>query len=100
MGNLENQSYLFWTQEVTWHLNIGPTFLLYVITNEKIVKLMQIDRLLSTSRLLQKHIMQVFYIYIKCLKIFIDINSTISFSYSWHRGRISLSELLCFIYVG
>ena len=42
---------LFWTQKLTLHPNKLPTFLLlYSITNEKTVKLMPIDRLLSASK--------------------------------------------------
>ena len=49
--NSENQRYYFGTQKVTLHSNKPTTFLLlYAITNEKSVKLMQIDRLLSASK--------------------------------------------------
>ena len=41
----------FGTQKVKLHANEAPTFLLLcAITNEKTVKFMQIDRLLSTSK--------------------------------------------------
>ena len=40
----------FWTQKLALHPNKPPTFLLlYAITNEKTVKLMQIGRLQSAS---------------------------------------------------
>ena len=42
---------LVWDKKVTLHPNKAPTFLLiYAITNEKTVKLMQVDRLLSASK--------------------------------------------------
>ena len=42
----------FWKQKVKLHPNRQPTFLLlYAITNEKTVKLMQVDRLLSAPKL-------------------------------------------------
>ena len=48
---MENQRCWFGTQKVTLHRNKPPSFLLlYVITNEKTVKLMQIDRLLPISK--------------------------------------------------
>ena len=51
IGNLENQRCWFGTQKVKQHPNKPPTFLLlYAITNEKTVKLMQIDRLLFASK--------------------------------------------------
>ena len=41
----------FGTKKVTLHPNKPPTFLiLYAITNEKTVKLMQVDRLLFASK--------------------------------------------------
>ena len=50
--NLENQRCWFGTQKVKLHPNKPPTFLLlYAITNEKTVKLMQLDRLLFASRI-------------------------------------------------
>ena len=58
IGNLENQRYWFGTQNVKLHPNKPPTFLLlYPITNEKPVKLMQLNRLLSASKTSpQKHV--------------------------------------------
>ena len=48
---MENQRCWFATQKVTLHPNKSPTLLLfYAITNEKTVKLMQVDRLLSASK--------------------------------------------------
>ena len=42
---------LVWTQKVKLHPNKPPTFLLlYAITDEKTVKLMQVDRVLSASK--------------------------------------------------
>ena len=40
------------TQKVIWHPNMAPSLLLlYVITNEKNLKLKQIDRLLAASKI-------------------------------------------------
>ena len=40
------------TQKVIWHRNMAPSFLLlHVITNEKTLKLTQIDRLLAASNI-------------------------------------------------
>ena len=51
IGNLEKKRYWFGTQKVTLHPNKSPKLsLLYAITNEKTVKLMQVDRLLSASK--------------------------------------------------
>ena len=58
MSYLENQRCWFVTQKVKLHPNKPPTFLLLdANTNKKTVKLMQVDRLLSASRLhSQKHV--------------------------------------------
>ena len=50
IGNLENQSNLVWDpiSKITSEL-VTNDLLLYVITNEKTVKLIQLDRLLSAS---------------------------------------------------
>ena len=48
---MENQRCWFGTHKIKLHANKPPTFLLlYVITNEKTVKLMQPDRLISASK--------------------------------------------------
>ena len=45
--------YWVWTQKVIWHPNMSPTFLLlYAITNEKTLKLTQIDRMLAASKII------------------------------------------------
>ena len=52
IATLEKQRFWIWTQDVTWHPNIAHIFLLlYAITNEKTVKLIQIDTMPAASAL-------------------------------------------------
>ena len=100
LGNLENQRCWLGTQEVTRHRNMAQIILLlYAITNEKTVKLMQIDRLRSASKTIQQKLVPITMVGIPYFSlVFLGIPGFCSCSSAcWFRGTRNVSQPITFI---